>query len=482
MHELSIYIEEKQMLSSKKIRFGLVIISLLSYLPLLVLAIYSRPCVDDYSYSIWTHDLISSGNWNILSLFKTAWEVDLYYYNNWQGLYTSAFVLSLCPSIFGEKYYFIGVIALILLEYASVYVFCKIVCKRWLQQERYIWIIALFAEAVLLQGMPSALQGLYWLNGAWNYVPFFFLTLINMAMLIEMGYSGKWRRVGYIILSGCLSFLISGGNHVTAFLNILLLIIVNFLYIKTKKVCALPALIGAIIGFGIMYFAPGTSVRQSALNKTGVPETLLRSVFACYTKMSEWMNLQWICMMLLVGIFIYLLIQKEKILFQKVVHPVWVLLSAFAILAGMFCVPIYAMGTWGEARLWNVIWLAFYLLSAFTWGYVLLWYQDIWYYPHKKNNVIGIGAIILCLICCFNANANVVEATREIVSGEAKDYADKCDQRYKQMTNGELSIIYAEELPDVKLLKFDDVKENENDWRNQVWFDYYGIKIRLIKN
>ena len=43
-------------------------ICLVAIIPILHLAIYSRPCVDDYAYSVQTHKLISSGNYNIFKI------------------------------------------------------------------------------------------------------------------------------------------------------------------------------------------------------------------------------------------------------------------------------------------------------------------------------------------------------------------------------------------------------------------------------
>lgn len=82
-------------------------------IPFLMLTYYSRPCVDDYSYAVDTHALIKSGNWNIISLFCAAWKTDVRFYHEWQGLYTSAFVLALQPGILGERWYGIGGVALI---------------------------------------------------------------------------------------------------------------------------------------------------------------------------------------------------------------------------------------------------------------------------------------------------------------------------------------------------------------------------------
>ena len=67
--------------------------------------------------------MVQSGSGNLFALLKEAVCVDIRYYNSWQGLYTSAFVLALQPGILGERYYFIGAVLLMVLMAACLYYF-----------------------------------------------------------------------------------------------------------------------------------------------------------------------------------------------------------------------------------------------------------------------------------------------------------------------------------------------------------------------
>ena len=279
-------------------------IMLMSIMPLVIIGIYSRPCVDDYTYAKLTHELIASGNWNIFSLLEKAAEVDAYFYNNWQGLYSSAFILSLQPGIFGERYYFIGVWALMLLMFICTYYFVKTIFSL-LQIKHYHLAMTSFLFVVILQGLPSAIEGLYWFNGAWNYTPFFFLSLVNLAVIIRYIFFPKNAK-RYIFVSALLSFVISGGNHVTGFLNILLLLCLTIPAFMRKKRYVLISLVSAIIGFVIMYTAPGTAKRQDFLNKRGIIETLIHSILECYNRLQEWVNFNWIIYLFILTIIVLL--------------------------------------------------------------------------------------------------------------------------------------------------------------------------------
>lgn len=206
-------------------------------IPFLMLTYYSRPCVDDYSYAVDTHALIKSGNWNIISLFCAAWKTDVRFYHEWQGLYTSAFVLALQPGILGERWYGIGGVALIALMFGLTYYFLKTIFSL-LGITKNNALSATVTIVLTLNGMPNIVQGLYWFNGAWNYIPFFYLTLFNVALLLKYEF-GMTPRKRWLMGSMLLSFLISGGNHVTGFLNIMLLALGLLLTRKKKNYSAL---------------------------------------------------------------------------------------------------------------------------------------------------------------------------------------------------------------------------------------------------
>lgn len=92
-----------------------IILIILSFIPLFIISFYAHPSADDYSYSIETYRLWSETN-NIVVLLKAAYNETVSSWNTWQGLYSSAFLLSLQPAIYGESWYCLtGIIMLSLL-------------------------------------------------------------------------------------------------------------------------------------------------------------------------------------------------------------------------------------------------------------------------------------------------------------------------------------------------------------------------------
>lgn len=62
-------------------------------LPLISISVYNRPCADDYDYSILTRQVVLNSG-GIFELIKAAWQTNMNFYNSWQGIYTSAFILA----------------------------------------------------------------------------------------------------------------------------------------------------------------------------------------------------------------------------------------------------------------------------------------------------------------------------------------------------------------------------------------------------
>lgn len=75
-------------------------------------------------------------DYNTLDLLKTAYDTDKQFYLTWQGLYTSAFLLALQPGIFGERYYFIGGIGLLIFMYLTLYLSVGFVKKDSVKIEK----------------------------------------------------------------------------------------------------------------------------------------------------------------------------------------------------------------------------------------------------------------------------------------------------------------------------------------------------------
>ncbi len=477
----------KRFKQGKYLYIFLSIVLLISIIPLVYISFYSRPSADDYGYSINLYRYISSGNFNIFGLIKKAIEVDIHFYNNWQGLYTSAFLLAFQPSIFGEKYYCIGAILLLIISFLCVLHFIKTLFKILKIEKHYVF-LSILIFVFLYQQLPNLTEGLYWFNGAWNYMPFFFLSLVNMGLCLK--YLFIKNRKKYIVLSCLLSFVISGGNHVTSFMNILILMVIVGYGIYKKKKAVILSLLFAIVGFILMYIAPGTAIRQAHFSNPSIIETLKQVIYRSYSFTSEYFTRS--CVLYLLAIILFSIFIYKKDYFKDdcfKLSPIIYLFIAWLIFCGMLAVPYYAMGWWGEGRVWDVTWLfeavSLTLIAIYSTWYILYKYFEV--KEFKDDLFINLVFVGLVLMSSCWLDCNFIDALKELTSGEAIAFARAYDERIDKIKNSNKESVYVSTLPDSNLLKFSDIS-SDNGWVSGSFSEYYNadeiyvIKTEWIKN
>ena len=103
-------------------------------IPLLLLTKYAIPFFDDYGYSapVWIHYML--GGFNPKGVISGSIENAVNMWHTWQGTYSSIFFMGLNPMIFGEQYYIIGPVFLILNLVLSMFVFTFVSCKVYLKK------------------------------------------------------------------------------------------------------------------------------------------------------------------------------------------------------------------------------------------------------------------------------------------------------------------------------------------------------------
>lgn len=478
---------------NNKIQVGIatVLIFAISILPIVILGKYNRPSADDFSYSASVFTTISQGG-DIFDVLKSALLQDINTWFTWQGLYVSAFFAALQPGVFGEKYYALTTIILLAIMGSALYISLRIVRKRLVGNTKLSGFYSLLFVGIIVAGMPSALEGLYWYNGAMNYLPFVFLVILNMSLIVEFFFKEKVR---WIVLSIVLSFVISGGNHVTSFLNILLLTLIAIGCSFRKRYAIWSTWVSAVVGFALMYMAPGTKVRADLFEKHSVIETIMESSIHAVMELGSWVNLQLFCIILTLLPFMYKVVLHNK--FKKVFfHPLYLVSITMVILIGLFCVPYYAVGYFGAGRLKNVIWVSFIFFILINISYLLCWINNKYISFVDNENIMTFGkkiyrkyGLVLVICCCMFGNfgkysvSNSFEAMDEVMTtGEAMQYAEEMDARYYELKNSDKELIYFDELTcEPELLLFSDIGKDCNEWPNWAVTQYYGKMVSLFK-
>ena len=143
---------------------------LLTLIPLFRLTVYAVPYYDDYNFGRFARAAMEQeqSKWAAISgaldCSRTQWYA-------WQGTYSSIFFMALMPAIWGEQYYFLGPVFILLLLLAGTMTFTHVILRKVLGMEKWT---GLAAQAVITVAVfmfiYSAQSGFYWYNGGIHYV------------------------------------------------------------------------------------------------------------------------------------------------------------------------------------------------------------------------------------------------------------------------------------------------------------------------
>lgn len=233
-------------------------------------------------------------------------ETSKIFMDSWQGLYSSAFLVG----------------TLFLIRNLSVYVL-KDTSKNW------FWISTILTF-FFIHTMPFPVEGLYWYNGAMNYIFFWagFLFLVSQYIVLFV----KEKVVCRTLVITITAFVLSGGNHIMAFAGLLVELAYSGNPIKTMV---------------------AATVRQVMI-------------------LDEWINFTLIILFLLLTSFLYRMIKNNQ---NKMVYKgknlLFLFLTLAALMLAMWCVPYQAMGNFGSGRLRNILYMSFVVMLVVLYGYVL---------------------------------------------------------------------------------------------------------------
>ena len=398
-----------------------------SIIPLFVAAKYDVPMADDFWYSSMTSEVWekTQTGYNIYSKSidqKTGKEKKNYYQ-------------ALQPGIFGESFYGLGAVFVILslivgVLSLSVFLF-KVFFHSGIFESLFIGMTILF---VILQTMPDITQGVYWFNGAVNYS--FFWAVQCLFTVFVLAYHKTESVYGCLlcVLGAILTgILLEGANHITAFSGLLFMaVVVIYDIIKNRKKMAITGiviLVLLIIGFIFNIMSPGTRVRQDAFS-AGKPVlfSIISSICHGIWMITEWTDLKLIYIFLAVFPVVLIIVERSDRYGFVFHNPLINILISVLFICALYCPGYYAMGYGGTTRIENVVYYTYIFLyilnSIFFTGWI---YQRV-----KRNRSLDLlvenryvlvitGLIALCLFV-VGVRSNAYWALKALVQGRVRDF------------------------------------------------------------
>ena len=470
----------------------LIIFALVTISPLFVISFYNHPSADDFAYAVETH-MVWKSTRNIFLVIKEAVMTSISYWNRWQGLYTSAFLLALEPGIFGEQYYRItGFLTIGTITIGNLIFFLYVLHKRLGETKLTAAAFGMAATFLMLHWMPSTVEGLYWYNGAMNYTFFYGVLLVLSCFVLSLCQEqSKIASVFKCVFGSVLAFALSGGNHVTAFAGLLVVAgIFGFCLLLKKRNYALPVGIVFLFetaGFLLNILSPGTKVRSNAFEEPkGVVWTIWSAVRYLLDRIDHWVGLALIVCILLMLPFIFQCVRRIRIEKKfEFRYPLLVFVVSIGFLTAMCCPSYYAMGSIGAGRLVNVIYYVFVLAAFLNAFYICGWLDRKFEF---KEFSWDLNWILVTLVLTFGMIAGCGQksagyiAWDSVSSGETLAYSLEADARYNLYVNSvgqDVEVAPFSFYP--QLIFYEDITEDTEDWRNQQVKEYYELNSVVRK-
>ncbi len=474
--------------------------SFLATIPLLYLCMYNHPSADDYMYAANTYHVWRDTH-SLWEVWQAALATSAEFYQTWQGLYASAVLQALEPGIFGESYYkFAGMIILATL-YGTNLIFSNCILHKklgmtGLESAAFGCILSF----LMLQWIPSAVQGIYWYNGAVNYTFFYCVMILLICAVLQLGDGeSKRKSAGWLILSILLGVVLTGGNHVTAFMGILFLLgsaIFGFIAHKKKFMMrSFVVFLFMIAGFLVNVSSPGTKVRQEAFENTpGVFMTIWYAMKRGAGVINVWLGLAIVvCLIIMLPFVLRAVIRVRNETGFAFPYPLLVVVLSVGWLCAMYCPPIYAMGGSGDGRLVNVVYFSFVVLMFLNEFYICGWLVEHFIKVNdghtneirlsQQYSLVAVVLVVGMILGCGESSAGY-QAFLQLKTGAAARYSSEADARFQILeTSRGKDVVLDAYTEQPYMIFFDDITEDSSDWRNQYMLEYFELNsVALKKN
>ena len=275
--------------------------------------------------------------------------------------------MTLMPAVWGEQYYFLGPVFILLLLLAGSMVFTHVILRKVFRMEKWsslaIQAVITIAEFMFIY---SAQSGFYWYNGGIHYVGMhgFGLLFLSVAICLERA-EGRTAKGLLFTASVLLAMITAGSNFVTALQGLLCLLTILLVSVVVERrrtgLWLLPSTLVYIIGFGLNVAAPGNSVRARSYVGWGYGplESIGRSFLEAVKHIPEYTGPVVLMVMLLLVPMIWQAVKSTDYRFR---YPGIVLALSFCLYATGYTPSLYSLGHAGLSRTLNAVKITYLML------------------------------------------------------------------------------------------------------------------------
>jgi hypothetical protein len=449
----------------------LISIALAGYIALFcVLGVYAWPSADDYAFSV---QVFEHGFW------RTQW-------------LTYVSVMGRCVATFlVTSVYFLGLKIYPFLAAANIILSLTVLCFLFrsifkqnepdFRQKTFLW--ALLFQCIWLAVVPELSETLYWVHGCVLYMCSAVLSLFCLSLLVRALQEDTSKHGTFfypLLLAVFLNGMIS---ELTCFSQIGILFLLTFYYIRhensrsARTVCT--ALIAAVAGFLVMFFAPGNASRMSAtmLSRFSVQNILqtlgVATVFGGVTAV-KFFTKPIVYLAILYSPVIAAHVKPFDSALSKYLKAWHIFVLVALISPFLQAIAGFATGAGLPARAEG---LAIWIMGAAWLSFWAFGYRNERVFEKIRSlRVFPWRGVLLAL--CLLLNGNFIALLQDLRS--APLYAAEQRQRgalvARQKAEGKTNIVVPALTVKPKLLFFTDIRPSPNDWKNQSFAEYWGVR------
>lgn len=445
----------------------IILLSIFSILPFILISYFNEPSADDYCYAAKAHNL---GFWNA--------QIDSYL--GWTGRYLSTFLLSFDILVKGKFIlYKLFPVLLILSLFKSIFNLISLLFVSLSKKDIYI-ITSLFLIVYFIQ-MPSVSEGIYWFAGSMTYQLSNIISILFICSLIKLLQLNKLKHLFFAIIYMVLLI----GTNETSMVIWSVSFGGIFLYksILGKKIQyhLLSVICVIFICSLLVVLAPGNSIRGAYFPESHqFFNSVFQSLRALVINGIRWFPLLFILTLLLFGYLKKNASIKSSYVFK--VNPVLVFSVVCIITFFGFFISFWSMGSAPPLRTINVISFYYMLGLLYTMFIIFFKYERTFefYRLINRQKKYALMIVILGSIVCFN---NIRGVYSDLLLGTAYRYNLELIERYKLIQGSKLALY---EIPGLKnkprTLFVSDITTDVENWRNECFGTYFSEKVIVIKN
>jgi hypothetical protein len=450
-------------------------ILLVILLPFIILSYYSHPQADDFSAAATTVRL---------GYFKAVASV----YNVWNGRWFSTALMQANPMAFGSisSCKLIPVAILVLLFWALFTLIKAVFPQIHHSRERFLCALALLA--LYLSGMPSIVQGFYWISGAINYQLANALTLFLWALMTKLAEApanraGKWGFTAAAILV----FAVTGSNetHMALILFTFAAALAWRSLIKGKMDRLFAGLLVlAAIASAIVVIAPGNYARMAhdARTATNLAGTLSQSVLVMARLVRDQATNPLFLILTICAIpYFAAKLQNSRgpgaALSPGVFSGIWIC----SMLATV--VPVVRVLGWVPERILNVTSLIFIM------GWFLIVNEIVRRILLKGSFRLAlapapryvIAIVIVLVLFALSGSNNIRAAWGNLLDGTASRYDAELRRRYDEIKScPDKTCVVPPLTAFPSLLYYEDINTEPDSWLNKPYAEYFGKQAIML--